>query len=305
MPKPGARRHNGLAAWFTMPEWTAAGRREEDMSRHSIRLAGISVVMLGAGTTPAKAQSLDDKYWIEVGAYRPSVSSHVRVAPASNPDGGTNIDLESDLDLDKHKALPQVAAGIRLGGNWSVMGEYYSLSRNGSKTVARDITFDDVTYPAGVRVESSFDSDVYRLTFGYAFVNTTDTRVGAALGVHATDFVLAIKGDARVGEAQLSGAQRRRKALAPLPTVGLFATQRIATSLTLGARADYLSLTIDDYKGRLLNAEAAMTWRFAKNVGIGAMWRYVNYRVDVDKDNWAGRMRYRFSGPAVFMQIGF
>lgn len=35
------------------------------------------------------------------------------------------------------------------------------------------------------------------------------------------------------------------------------------------------------------------------------MWRYVNYRVDVDKDNWAGRMKYRFSGPAVFMQVGF
>ncbi|MFD2431849.1 hypothetical protein ACFSUK_34690 [Sphingobium scionense] len=145
-------------AWREEAQWAGgmvhhagmdgAGRREEDMSRHSIRLAGISVVMLGAGTTPAKAQSLDDKYWIEVGAYRPSVSSHVRVAPASNPDGGTNIDLESDLDLDKHKALPQVAAGIRLGGLVGD-GEYYSLSRNGSKTVARDITFDDVTYPVG------------------------------------------------------------------------------------------------------------------------------------------------------------
>ena len=90
-----------------------------------------------------------------------------------------------------------------------------------------------------------------------------------------------------------------------LPTVGLFASQRIATDLTLSARADYLSLKIDDYKGRLLNTEAAMTWRFAKNVGIGAMWRYVNYRVDVDKDNWAGRIKYRFSGPAVFMQVGF
>lgn len=275
------------------------------MARHSIRLGGICVVMMGTVTAPAHAQALDDKYWVEVGAYWPSVSSHVRGAPASNPDGGTNIDLESDLDLDKHKALPQVAAGIRLGGNWSVMGEYYSLSRNGSKTVARDITFDDVTYPAGVRVESGFDSDVYRLTFGYAFVSTPDTRVGAALGLHATDFTLTLKSDARLGETQVSGTQRRRKALAPLPTVGLFATQRIATDLTLGARADYLSLKIDDYKGRLLNAEAAMTWRFAKNVGIGAMWRYVNYRVDVDKDNWAGRMKYRFSGPAAFMQVGF
>lgn len=67
------------------------------MARHSIRLGGICVVMMGTVTAPAHAQALDDKYWVEVGAYWPSVSSHVRVAPASNPDGGTNIDLESDL----------------------------------------------------------------------------------------------------------------------------------------------------------------------------------------------------------------
>ena len=65
------------------------------MARHSIRLGGICVVMMGTVTAPAHAQALDDKYWVEVGAYWPSVSSHVRVAPASNPDGGTNIDLES------------------------------------------------------------------------------------------------------------------------------------------------------------------------------------------------------------------
>ncbi|WHO40657.1 outer membrane beta-barrel protein [Sphingobium sp. AP49] len=268
-------------------------------------ITALLVLVAGGWAAPGYAQSLDDKYWLEVGGYMPSVTSKVRVAPASNPDGGTSIDMESDLNLDKHKVLPQVSAGIRLGHNWSLMAEYYSLSRSGEKQISRDISFDDVVYPAGVRMDTSFDSTIYRATFGYSFINKPNTRLGAALGLHATKFDLQLDGEARVGEAGISAQQRKRDVLAPLPTLGLFGAQRIAPDVTLSARADYLSLKIDDYKGRLLNGEAAVTWRFAKNVGIGAMWRYVNYRVDVDKERWAGRLQYRFSGPAVFLQAGF
>lgn len=275
------------------------------MIRRRTIFAGMFVMVTAGWGVPGHAQSIEDKYWVEVGGYWPSVSSEVRVAPASNPDGGTTIDMESDLDLSKHKTLPQVAAGMRLGGNWSLMGEYYSLSRSGSKSVSRDISFDDVVYPAGVRVDSSFDSTIYRATVGYSFVNNPNTRIGGALGFHVTEFELKLKGDAQVGGAAVTGEQRRRDVLAPLPTVGLFATQKIVQDVTFSARGDYLSLKIDDYKGRLFNGEAAVTWRFTKNVGIGAMWRYVNYRVDVSKDRWDGRLQYRFSGPAVFMQVGF
>ncbi len=37
------------------------------MARHSIGLGGICVVMMGTVAAPAHAQSLDDKYWVEVG----------------------------------------------------------------------------------------------------------------------------------------------------------------------------------------------------------------------------------------------
>lgn len=275
------------------------------MIRRRKIIVGMAALAASGWAVPGLAQSIDDKYWIEVGGYLPDVSSRVKVSPAATPDAGTSIDLESDLNLNKHKTLPQISAGVRLGGGWSLLGEYYSLSRSGSTAVSRDLVFDDVVYPSGAQVDSSFDSTIYRAVVGYSFVRDENTQIGAAIGLHATKFDLQLRGEARIGEATVSGEQRRRDFLAPLPTLGVFAAQKIGQDVTLSARGDYLSLKIDDYKGRLFNGEAAVTWRFSKNVGIGAMYRYVNYRVDVDKDRWVGRLQYRFSGPALFLRVGF
>lgn len=254
---------------------------------------------------PASAQSLDDKYWIEVAGYWPDVDSNVRVQSKNFPNVATDIDLESDLDLSDRKGLPAISAGVRLGSHFVIGAEYYALKREGTLAIQRDIVFDDVTYPVGASVSSGFDSDIYRLTVGYDFVRNDKFAFGAALGAHVTNFDVSLSGQANVGNAGISTEVRRREVLAPLPTIGLFGSAKLVDKLTLNGRVDFLSLKIDDYKGRLINAQAALTYRFLKNVGLGVMYRYVDYRLDADKEKWEGRITYRFSGPAVFLQVGF
>ncbi|RJF85945.1 outer membrane beta-barrel protein [Sphingomonas cavernae] len=254
---------------------------------------------------PANAQALEDRFWLEASAYFPKVDTDVSVSSNTANNIGTQIDLESDLGLDDDSTLPAFFAGVRIGGNFSIGAEYYSLGRDGTVDLARDITFDGVTYPAAASVTSSFNTDVYRLTLGYAFVRNDNLEIGGALGLHATDFEIQLEGTGNVGNTTGQFQSRRRSVLAPLPTVGLFATFEVAPRVTLNGRIDYLSLKIDDYDGRLINSQAAIMYRAFKNVGIGAMYRYVDYRVDVEKANWRGRVAYEFKGPAIFLQIGF
>lgn len=98
---------------------------------------------------------------------------------------------------------------------------------------------------------------------------------------------------------------RRRDLLAPLPTVGLYATYQIAPRLTGSVRGDFLALKVGDYKGNLINAQASLGYRVTKNIGIGAMYRFVRYRLEISKSNWDGRVDYRFSGPALYLEAGF
>lgn len=253
---------------------------------------------------PAAAQALDDRFWIEGSAYFPSADTSVSVSRPGAP--GTEADLESDLGLKKHETLPAVFGGARLGKRFMLTGEYYALDRNGSRTLNRDLVFDGATYPASAAVDSKLKSNVYRFTLGYAFLHNETTELGAAVGLHATDFDLRLRGDARVGAGPgLQTESRKRSFLAPLPTIGVFGTYQPNPKLVFNGRVDYLSLKVGDFKGGVTNAQASVAYLVSHGVSVGAAYRYVAYDLDVDKKTYSATIDYNFSGPSVFLRVGF
>jgi hypothetical protein len=266
-----------------------------------------AVPLLGAAfvATPAQAQTLQDDYWFQVSGYWANVDTDVSVSQVDNPTVGTEIDLEDDLGFDDSEFLPAFLAGARVGGCFSIGAEYYALNRDSSFDLAREIVIEDVTYPVAGTVTSSFDTDIYRLTVGWAFARGPNYELGGAIGVHATNLDISIEGQGSVNGAPVSAQQRRQDFLAPLPTIGLFGNYEVMPGLTIGARVDYLSLSVGDYDGRLLNTQISASYRFTRNFGVGILYRYVDYQVDVEKEFYTGRFAYEFAGPALFLEVGF
>lgn len=250
---------------------------------------------------PANAQALQSRYWLEASAYWPDIDTTVTVTGTGGR-VGTDINLESDLNLRDRKALPAFLAGARLWDRVTIIGEYYALDRNGSAQVSRDITFDDVVYRAGAQVDSSFESNIYRLAVGYSFVRQENLELGAAIGLHATDFEATLSGEGQIGNAAIQTQRRKRDLIAPMPTVGLYGGYAITPRLTVAGRVDYMSLSAGSYDGSVINTEARASYRIWENVGVGAMYRYVSYDFDVEKKRWTGQLDYKFSGPAIFLQ---
>jgi len=268
-------------------------------------LGAASIVGMVALAAPASAQSLDDQFWIQGTGFLANVDTDVRIASAATPTSGTEIDLEDDLGLDDSSLLPAIYAGAKLGGGFVVTGEYYSLGRDSTGTIARNITVDNVTYPVNASITAGFDTDIYRFTIGYSFIRNETLEVGGAIGLHATELEFSISGQGSAGGAPVSSQVRRKDVLAPMPTLGLYTTFEVMPRVTINARADYLSLGIDDYDGSLLNAQASISYRVMDNVGIGVGYRYVDYDLDVDKTNVVGSFDYQFWGPSFFIEVGF
>ena len=132
-----------------------------------------------------------------------------------------------------------------------------------------------------------------------------NAEIGASLGLHATDFLISLDGQGTVNGVTTQIEARRKKVLAPLPTLGLYGSFEVAPRFVLGGNVDWLKLKVGDYDGRLLNFEAKASYRVMKNVALGVMYRSVDYRVDVEKPEWVGSLRYKFHGPAVFLHAGF
>jgi hypothetical protein len=253
---------------------------------------------------PAAAQRLSDTFSLQVSAYFPKVDSSIRV-DGSGGNVGTEVDFERDLGFDRNRTLPAFMAEWRPNDDWVLNAEYYALGRRNETFIDREITVGDTTFPVNAELNSGFDSDILRFTVGNRFFQTRNFEIGAAVGLHGTDFSVFIEGE---GVVSGQGAQFRsetRSVFAPLPTVGLFLAWEPAPKVSVAGRFDWLSLSIDEYSGRLLNTEASVAFRVQKHIDFGVMYRRVDYEVKVKRDDWNGEVQYNFQGPALFVQVGF
>lgn len=264
----------------------------------------LTIALSAVVATPAAAQRFDDTLSLRVEAYFAGINSSVR-ADGANGNIGTEIDFEDDLDLSANKTLPAVELGWRINDDWVLQGQYYSLGRRTDATLDREIIIGDTTYPVNGSVGAGFDSDVYRFTIGNLLIQREKLEIGVGIGLHGTDFSIFLEGEGSVNGQSSRFRREGRSIFAPLPTIGAFGQWEPADRVTLSGRLDWLSLTIDDYSGRLINAEAAVAYRLFKHLDAGLAYRYVDYRLRVNQDDWNGRVRYQFSGPSIFLRAGF
>lgn len=193
--------------------------------------AACALLIVVSAAASAQAQSLDDSAWIELGAFWADVDSTGEFRLPDQPTGVT-FDFEQDLGLDDRRSLFSVNAGARAFGRVVLGADYYALNRDNAVELGRDIQFEDVIFPVAAEIESGFDSDIYRLTIGYALIRDARLEFGPAVGLHATSFDIFVAGEARVGSTEFAEAVRRRDFLAPLPTIGLYGTWQPTARLT-------------------------------------------------------------------------
>jgi hypothetical protein len=264
---------------------------------------------LGGLAGTALAETPTDQYWIGLSYFYPTITSTARVdVPGTRL--GTTIRLEDELGLADRKGTPYLLTGMRIGSNWRIEFEYYALNRDASRTSDRSFDVGDVTFNTSTTISSKFDTGIYRLTGGYAFIRTPTAEFGGSVGLHVTDFKLQLSGLGTVttsggGSATASAQREERTALVPLPTLGIYGSYVFADQFVLRGRVDYLSLTYEKYHGSLVNWFGGFDWRFVKNFGAGVGYRYVNYKLTSTNTHVYGEINYNFKGPTIYLEAAF
>jgi len=268
---------------------------------------GLLVVLVAPGAHAADATDyLTQKLWVQIGAFRPSISSHIQVDRSNTGAAGTDLHLEDELGLPEHKTLGTLLVGARFGERWRAEFEYFSLKRSADKTLLEtEIVVDDTTFPISAAVDSEFDSKVARASVGYSFYKTDEAEAGAVAGLHVTRFKFAIEGDGNAGSGPVTLRREEASHTVPLPTAGVYGTWAFAPSWLASARADVFDLKLKGRKGRLLNLQANVAYRFTANVALGLGYRYDDYKLTQTRDDPRGEVRYTFQGPQVFLDAGF
>jgi hypothetical protein len=212
---------------------------------------------------------------------------------------GSRIDFEDDLG---YKANVSTAMG---GLKWRISKRsvldfnFYRIDRNSSKRLERTIEFGDNIYEIDTDVYSFFDTDIYRLSYGYAIFLDPKYELGVMVGAHVLSVNLGIGVDGQqVYSDELDFA-------APLPNFGIWGSYELSKRWVFSGNLSYLKLKIDNITGRILGYNFQFAYYVTPKFNIALGYTGLNFDVNVLKQRLEGDMEWGYNGPSLSLTYAF
>ena len=207
-----------------------------------------------------------DKPWerfsLSLGGFITSLNSDVSLGAK-----GLNLEVnvEDALDMDSSVSVFRVEGLWRFSRNLRHRLDlgWFDISRDASTTLLQDITINDITFPLGTEVTSSFDLQVFKGAYSYSFFQDDRMDMGVSFGI----FVMPV--DFGIDASGLFEGHERESITAPLPVLGLRADFAITPKLFLKYSFDFFYLEYDQFKGAVTSAELALEYKAFKYIGLG------------------------------------
>lgn len=237
---------------------------------------------------------IEDRFRVEVMTLSAGLDTDLRIDPTiATP--GTPINAEDDLGLDDSDLLPLAEITLLPGERHLIRLSGFGIRRAAEKIIDRTIVFDDQTYLAGERVNSTLNLTMLGLTYGYSVLKTHRADVALTFGIQ----VIEVEANAVVRSRVVREAETE---VTPLPLVGLEGRFDFNERWSAEARVQYLSVEFDEIDGTMLDARAALTWRKNPHLVFGLGYR--NFAVEIDSRDidTPGIVDLQMAGPLLFMR---
>jgi len=265
---------------------------------------------LGAGlAAPAVAQSnaeglLNNSWTFNLGGfvYQTGITANLNGQSSQNP----------EVDFDETFGEADDATRVRLDGLWRITPAhhlrfmYFDNSQTRSRVLGEDVKWGDYTFLAGSYAEFRQEFKAYALAYEWAFLRSPTYEVAASVGVNFMDMQFGLSGTVNGIDPDgnpVNGVSRSRTSdlPAPLPMLGLRAGWVVAPNWYVDAQAQWFQVRIDEYDGRWSDLRVAATWMFHRNFGIGLGYNWFGTRVDVEKNDFNGRLKLNYSGLQAYL----
>src|SRR4030095_1817308 len=164
---------------------------------------------------------LESKFIVDVGYFFLSTDTQVRVDGESSNQVGSDVNFDDTLgigDFDRFR----VDGSWRIAPRHLIRAMYFQNNRHATRSIERDVNFQDETFPVGATVDARTELTVAQLSYEYAFLRRENYELAGGIGIHYLDMDLTL--DATIS-AQGNQASRRANASAstqaPMTVLGL------------------------------------------------------------------------------------
>ena len=144
--------------------------------------------------------------------------------------------------------------------------------------------------------ESTVDTDIYKLAYGYTFRRGTPHEFTALLGAHVMDMQVGMNA------ASLS-RDRDFNATAPLPVIGFAWKGRWTDRLTTQLVVQYFGISVDDdkYSGHFVDALASVQYRLTGTFGLGVGYNRFDLNADIKNNGRRLDFEHTYNGLLAFL----
>ena len=214
-----------------------------------------------------------DKFKLNLGTmWVSNFETEMQMAPKKLP-LGVRINTQDQLGMKNDTNVFRLDGYYRFTDTHSVAFSYFSVKSDGHTSAGEDISFDGVNIGAGASLDSYFNMDVYKLSYGYSFYHNEDVELLLSIGLHVTTIDLGIKAQGHIvlDDNSVTGSYSGSgSTIIPLPVIGFKGEYAIIRDkLYISYKSEYFSMEYEDYKGNLLSAVLNIEYRFMDHVGIG------------------------------------
>jgi hypothetical protein len=251
----------------------------------------------------AENENSQDKPWekfsLHLGAFISDISSDLRFG------SGIGIDLNAEdfLGMDTNTAVFRVDGAWRFTKNrlHRLDLSWFAIRRDGNRQILEDFTFErpsdgvEVTIPAGTKVESVFNVDIYKLDYSYSFFQDDRFDLALSFGLFIMPIEFGFTSTGAVNE------KVDESITAPLPAIGFRGDFALTSKWFLRMRTEIFYLEIEQFKGSLYNASVAVEYKPWKHVGIGLGVDTLRVEVEAEGQDYPG---IDFKGAIEFTYMG-
>jgi len=249
---------------------------------------------------------IHDRFILSFGFFLPDYNTDARI---SSPDHeGTGVDLEKDLGFKADDSVFRFDGIFRISKRHQIGVSWFSLNRSTTKTIEKEISWDDYTFDVGVNIRGRFDMDLYKVRYRYMVIQRPRVELGIGGGMSYMAFDFGLAGKAWISEGdelESVEADWNKKPGFPVPSIGADIRWAILGNLFLSGDISYIRGSYDDQEARYSDMIAAINWFPWRNVGFGLMYNWVKIMYQDRGKYFTGRIDYRYAGPVVALNLIF
>lgn len=238
-----------------------------------------------------------DRFSISLGVFLTDRESKTRLN-GDTGDDGSNVDLESDLGLDRSDNVFRIDGYFRFNEKHRIDFSAFDLSRSKTREIDEEIMWGDTVYPINTSINTQFDLDIYKLAYTWSFMRREKGYLGVSAGLYVASF------GARLSSPDI-GAVESDNLTAPLPVVGLRGQYALSEKFSLRASGEIFSMSFDDYDGTLVDLYAGIDYQLFEHTAVGLGVNRVTLDIDVTKNRFRGTLDWQYEGGLLFLKFDF